>query len=118
MKINSVLTLFVLAAVCLFSIGCNESMSSDQLRMAQLVGNENLQLKKDLATKDQQIADLKKQIEQAQQENDKIMEQHGNIYKKLMEIIQECQGKLEKYEQAGQTAPEPAKPDANQIENK
>jgi flagellar biosynthesis/type III secretory pathway chaperone len=102
MRINSVLSLVVLAVVCLFSIGCNGSMSSDQVRMAQLVGNENLQLKKDIANKDKQIADLTKQVEQTKQENDAIMEQHGDIYKKLMEIIQECQGKLEKYEQAEQ----------------
>jgi hypothetical protein len=101
MKIKGVLCIAVLTAASLFSTGC-QNMSSDQIRMAQLVGNENLQLKKDLAKKDLEIADLHKQIEKLQQESAAEAEQHGDIYKKLMEMIQECQGKLEKYEQAEQ----------------
>jgi septal ring factor EnvC (AmiA/AmiB activator) len=68
MKIKSVLYLTVLAAVCLFSNGCNEGMSPDQIRQARLVGNENLQLKKQIQAGDSQIADLNKQLEQARQE--------------------------------------------------
>jgi septal ring factor EnvC (AmiA/AmiB activator) len=68
MKTNRIFYLTVLAAVCLFANGCNEEMSSDQLLQARLVGNENLELKKQIKDKDSQINDLNKQLEQAKQE--------------------------------------------------
>ncbi|MBM4104681.1 MAG: hypothetical protein FJ263_11675, partial [Planctomycetes bacterium] len=59
----------VLAAVCLFGNGCNEEMSSDQVRMARLVGNENLELKRQIKNKDNEINNLNQQLEQAKQES-------------------------------------------------
>jgi hypothetical protein len=100
MKNRKFLSLWVLVFVgsFLFILGCGKQSESGQIRRAQLVGNENLQLKKDIADKDRQIAELKKEVEKAQQENAAIQEQHGDIYKKLLDIIAECQGNLEKYE--------------------
>jgi chromosome segregation ATPase len=69
MRLNSLFYLVVLAAGCLVFNGCNEELSSDQIRMAQLVGNENLELKKQLKDKDGRIAELTKQLEQAKEES-------------------------------------------------
>ena len=93
------------AAVCLLSAGCQESASnSSSDRRAQLVGHENIQLKKQLEAKDQEIQRLKDEIkkmeEQAQQESDT----QGETYTKLMEIVADLTRQLEECN-AGQTAP-------------
>ncbi len=100
MKNRKFLSLWVLVFVgsFLFILGCGKQSESGQIRRAQLVGNENLQLKKDIADKDKQIADLKKEIEKAQQENAAIEEQHADLYKGLLDLLSECTTKLEKYE--------------------
>jgi len=99
----------VLLGSFLFLLGCSKPQNdSDMVRRAQLVGNENLQLKKDIADKDKQISELTKQVEKAQAENAAIEEQHADIYKKLMDIILECNSKLEKYEQPADSNQPPA----------
>lgn len=87
--------------LCLLAgCGAQSSQSSpDLVRRAQIVGNENIQLKKTLAEKDARIADLNKQLDAAKAENDRIQEQHGESYTKLLQILTDCQTKLEKYEQ-------------------
>jgi septal ring factor EnvC (AmiA/AmiB activator) len=109
MKIKSVLFLTVLAVLCLFSNGCQEGMSSDQVRMAQLVGNENLQLKKQLKDKDSQINDkntlinnkdtqiakLQQQLEQSKQETVKAQERLSQIEKTFADATASYQQQLE-----------------------
>jgi len=99
-------TLILCSVLCLLTsvVGCQKpaqgnSGDADALRRAQLVGNENIQLKKTIADKDAQIADLQKQLEAAHAENDRIAEQHAEIYKGLMQNLLDCSTKLEKYEQ-------------------
>lgn len=82
------------------------------IQRAQVVAAENLELKKIIAQKDAEIADLKRQLDAAQQENQRIMEQHAEIYGGLMRHLLECGQKLEAYEKTetitdGATAPAP-----------
>ena len=93
---------FLLLVLAVALAGCqtrSADASSGEMRRARLVGNENISLKKTIAEKDSRIADLQKQLEEAQAENDRITNQHGETYKGLMEIIVDCQTKLDKYEQ-------------------
>lgn len=92
-------------ALCLFS-GCRQpnpqdaaAGSSDMIRRAQMVGQENIQLKKQIETLEQRIADLEKQVEAEQTENARIMAQHSDIYTGLMRNLLDCSTKLEQYEQ-------------------
>lgn len=109
MKMNSVLCLTVLTAVCLFANGCNEEMSSDQVRMARLVGNENLELKKEIKNKDSQInekntliknkdtqiAELTKQLEQSEQETAKAQDRTAQLEKTFADAAASYQQQIE-----------------------
>ena len=97
MRINAIGLTAVMAA-CLFLVGCQESNSSDQIRRAQLVGNQNIVLTKQVKEKDAQIADLTAQLQKAKEQNETLQAQHGEIYLKLMQTLSECQTKLDKYE--------------------
>ena len=96
-RIN-VIGLTAIAAVCLLLGGCQESNSTDQIRRAQLVGNQNIALTKQIKEKDAQIADLTAQLQKAKEQNEELQAQHGDIYVKLMQMLSECQAKLDKYE--------------------
>ncbi|MHC5118347.1 MAG: hypothetical protein ACYSQY_15040 [Planctomycetota bacterium] len=56
------IVLFISALATLLLTGCQESDSS-QIRRARLIATENMQLKQDLEDRDQQIEELKAQIE-------------------------------------------------------
>jgi hypothetical protein len=96
-RINSIGLTAVMAAV-FFLCGCQESNSSDQIRRAQIIANQNITLTKQVKEKDAQIADLNEQLQKAKEQNEAIQAQHGEIYLKLMQTLSECQTKLEKYE--------------------
>lgn len=96
-RINGI-GLTAITAVCLLLGGCQESNSSDQFRRAQLVGNQNIALTKQVKEKDAQIADLTAQLQKANEKNEELQVQHGDIYVKLMQMLSECQTKLDKYE--------------------
>ena len=70
--------------------GCQKSDSS-QIRKARLVANENLQLKRQLAEKDTQIEDLKKQIEKIEAEKAKADEEFGSTTIKTLQMVAETE---------------------------
>ena len=74
--------------------GCQESDAS-QIRRARVIGNENLQLKQDLAEKDEQIAELKKQIEALEVEKAKVIEQSGETSIKTLRMLLESEKRAE-----------------------
>lgn len=86
-------------ALCLFS-GCRQpnpqdaaAGSPDMIRRAQLVGQENIQLKKQIEALEQQITDLQRQVEAEQTRYAEFAEKQADLYQELMRIIQECQAK-------------------------
>lgn len=74
--------------------GCQESGRKTD-RRAQLVGQENLQLKKQLQAKDREIERLQKEIESLGEQAQKNEELQGQTYRKLMEMIAEITAQLE-----------------------
>ena len=82
-------------------LGCQKgggAAAGGDVRRAQIVGNENIQLKKTIAEKDSEIAGLNQQLEAAEAENERIAQQHADIYEGLMRHLLECSTKLEIYE--------------------
>jgi outer membrane murein-binding lipoprotein Lpp len=86
------MTIVVLTAVLgtLLLAGCQKS-ETGQIRKARLVANENLQLKKQLAEKDTQIQDLKKQIEEIEVEKAKADEKFGSTTIKTLQMLAETE---------------------------
>ena len=85
-----VLLVSVLAVVLLS--GCQES-DARQIRRARVIGNENLQLKQDLKEKDQQIEELKKQIEEIEADRAKENEKFGNMTIKTLQMLSETENR-------------------------
>lgn len=86
--------------------GCNQppqqdpiAGSPDMIRRAQLVGQENLQLKKQIETLKVEIADLKGRLEAEQARYEEFTELQAETHRGLMRIIMETQAKLRLYEQ-------------------
>lgn len=92
----------VLAAV--WGAGCQESGSRVD-RRAQLVGQENLQLKKQIQDKDREIERLKQEIQSLQEKAQKDEDLHGQTYTKMMDIIADITAQLEACK-AGKPMPE------------
>jgi hypothetical protein len=82
--------LFILIVGVLLLTGCQESDAS-QIRRARLVANENLQLKQDLEDKEQQIENLKKQIEEIEAKNAEEHEKFGNTTLKTLQMLSETE---------------------------
>ena len=103
------ITLFLLAAVfCLLSAGCQESTSkSTSDRRAQLVGNENIQLKKQLQAKDQEIQRLKNQIQTMEQQAQQDSVTQGETYSKLLEIVADLNRQIEECKAGKTTSSQP-----------
>ncbi len=88
-----------LAALGLVTLASACQPSSDSMvRRAQLVGNENLKLKKEIQQKDAEIAELKKEIERLKAEYAKFQEDTGQSSIKLLQLLTDCQAKLAHYE--------------------
>ncbi|MHC4553119.1 MAG: hypothetical protein ACYSUT_10215 [Planctomycetota bacterium] len=82
------------AAMAVMLCGCQESSSSGSsadIQRARLVGNENIQLKKQLAAKDAEIEQLKKDIEQIKAEKADAIQQSGETNIKVMKIVLESE---------------------------
>ncbi len=75
-------------------VGCQENRRSTD-RRAQLVGQENLQLKKQIQEKDREIERLKKEIQSLHEQAEKDSQLQGQTYTKLMEIINDITAQLE-----------------------
>lgn len=84
----------LLIAFCFAAAGCQESASQSG-RRAQLVGNENIQLKKQIQEKDREIERLHNEIKAMEQQAASYAEQQGQTYKKLIEIIADTTQQLE-----------------------
>ncbi len=74
--------------------GCQES-DAHQIRKARVIGNENLQLKKQLEEKDQQIEELTTQIEALEVEKAKVIEQSGETSIKTLRMLLESEKRAE-----------------------
>lgn len=121
MKIKDSLRLAVLVMLCLFLNGCNERMSSDQIRRARLVGSENLVLKKQLRDKDSliddknalinskdiQIAELTKQLEQSKQETAMAQDRTTKMEKNFSDAAASYQQQLEECQKTVDAKPVP-----------
>jgi len=90
-------TIFAAAGLALLACSCQPS-SDTMVRRAQLVGNENLKLKKELQQKDGEIANLKKEIERLTEEHAKFEEDTGQSSIQILQLLADCQAKLAKYE--------------------
>ena len=86
--------LFVSVLGILLLAGCQESDSS-QIRRARLIATENMQLKQNLEEKDQQIEELKAQIEALEVENAKVIEQSGEASIKTLRMLLESEKRAE-----------------------
>lgn len=86
----------IIAAVCLLSAGCQESASNASSdRRAQLVGHENIQLKKQIQARDLEIERLKGEIQKMEEKAQQDLEKQGESYTKMMEIIADLNKQLE-----------------------
>lgn len=88
------IVLFISALAPLLLTGCQESDSS-QIRRARLIATENMQLKQDLEDRDQQIEELKAQIEALELENAKVIEQSGEASIKTLRMLLESEKRAE-----------------------
>ena len=80
--------LFISALGALLLTGCQESDSS-QIRRARLIATENMQLKQDLKERNQQIEDLKTEIEKIETESAEAIERAGETSIKSMRLLLE-----------------------------
>ena len=87
-------------AFCYAAGGCQESNTQSD-RRAQLVGHENIQLKKQIQDKDREIERLQDEIKQLEKKLEDEAAKQGETYKKLLDIIADLTQKLEAC-QAGQ----------------
>ena len=88
------IVLFISALAPLLLTGCQESDSS-QIRRARLIATENMQLKQDLEDRDQQIEELKAQIEALELENAEVIEQSGEASIKTLRMLLESEKRAE-----------------------
>ena len=91
---QSTIVLFISVLSVLLLTGCQESDAS-QIRKARVIGNENLQLKKQLEEKDQQIKELTAQIETLEVEKAKVIEQSGETSIKTLRMLLESEKRAE-----------------------
>lgn len=71
-----------------FLFGCQES-DSDIIKRAKLVGNENIQLKQQLAQKDKEIQSLKDKITQLDADIEKLNMEFGESTIKTLTMVAE-----------------------------
>ncbi|MHC4857754.1 MAG: hypothetical protein ACYTBY_08185 [Planctomycetota bacterium] len=88
------IVIFISALAPLLLTGCQESDSS-QIRRARLIATENMQLKQDLEDRDQQIEELKAQIEALELENANVIEQSGEASIKTLRMLLESEKRAE-----------------------
>ena len=95
---NRIMIALMAACIVLVSLtGCQESEGSDTalIQRARLVGNENLQLKKQLEEKDQLIAQLKENIEQLEIDKAEAARKAGDANFRIMQIVAETEKRNE-----------------------
>lgn len=72
--------------------GCQKS-EANQIRRARVIGNENLQLKQNLKEKDQEIEELKRQIEEIEAKRAEENEQFGNTTIKTLQMVADTENR-------------------------
>lgn len=103
MKLTNGLWLGVLIAVLM--VGCSENTSSDQVRRAQLVGHENIQLKKQIDDQSAQIAQINERLEKTKLENERLQKQSVKLEQQHEKTISQLQSDLQVCIQAKDGAP-------------
>ena len=99
--------LIVAFAFAIAFSGCQKSQSSSVMRRAQVLGNENIQLKKQVADLETQVADLTGQLDQCQTQSKLDRQKMGEGYMKLMEQVAEYKKKMKQTESSPVTPPSP-----------
>ena len=89
-QITIVIVISVLGILLL--TGCQESEAS-QIRRARVIASENMQLKQDMEERDQQIEELKAQIEALEVKNAKEHEKFGNTTIKTLQMLSETENR-------------------------
>lgn len=84
----------LLIAFCLLAAGCGSSEPQSS-RRAQLVGNENIQLKKQIQDKDKEIMRLQNEIQKMEQLAEDEEAKQGETYSRLLEIVADLTKQLE-----------------------
>ncbi len=96
----------VLLGSFLFLLGCGKPQNdSDMVRRAQIVGNENLQLKREIVDKDKQIAELTakseqskaeltQQLEQLKADNESLKKQYADAQQMFDKTVAEYQASM------------------------
>lgn len=90
-KLIAVVTLTIGAFLLL---GCQES-ESDIIKRAKLVGNENIQLKQQLAEKDKEIQALKDEMAQKEADFAKKEQEFGDATIKTLQMVLESEKRNE-----------------------
>ncbi|MBL7215848.1 MAG: hypothetical protein ISS71_09250 [Phycisphaerae bacterium] len=92
---RTIVTSLVICIALITLTGCQKSQESDSglIQRARLVGNENLQLKKQLEEKDLKIAQLEKDIEQLKTEKAQAAQKAGDTNFRIMQIVAETEKK-------------------------
>lgn len=89
MKIQNLLSGLVLAVIIVTVSACQSDGDSLSMKQAQLVGNENLLLKKEIQKKDAELASLRQQLEQTRQERQALQTQSEQLDKNLKQQQEE-----------------------------
>lgn len=105
-KTNNIIVVLLIATF--FLAGCQES-ESQMVKRARLIGNENLQLKKQLADKDKEIQSLKDEIARMEKEREKENTEFGEVTIKTLQMISECQKQVEALQTENKTLKEQLK---------
>ena len=86
---NQILKAFLCCSfLAVFLAGCEEA-SESEIRRAKLVGNENIQLKKQLELKDKEIQELKEMLAKGEEEKALAIEQSSNANLKVLKVLAE-----------------------------
>ncbi len=80
-----------LAAVMIMigGLACRQENSAQMIRRAQLVGDENLRLKKELQQKDARLVSLERQLEQTRQKKQELQERSDQLAEKTQQMEDE-----------------------------
>ena len=81
--------LFILCIIGIATLICSSCQESESklIGKARLIGNENIQLKKKIEEKDQQIESLKKEMEQIQLKSAEDLEKAGDASIKSLRLL-------------------------------
>ena len=86
---NQILKAFLCCSLfAVFLAGCEEA-SESEIRRAKLVGNENIQLKKQLELKDKEIQKFKDLVAKCEEDMALALQQSGEANLKVLKVLAE-----------------------------